>query len=976
MLRGAMVALTALAMSVPVHGASVYPLKPDDPQAVVLTRAAFPELHADGIADDSAVLQHAIDQASASSLLLLVPEGRYCISRTLGILPSTRLLGFGKNRPTFILAAHTAGFDADAPKYMIWFSGGRRAAQDAAPHGGSVGAGFPDATPGTFYCGLSNIDFEIQQGNPAAVAIRGRFAQHGIVEHVDFHIGSGYAAMDQIGNVAHDLNFYGGDYGIVSSGTSPSWQYTLLDSSFHGQRIAAFKSHNTGLTLVRDQFINIPTVIAIDQGQSERLWMKDCRFENITGPALIIGEEGNVRTQINLREIVCRQVPVVAKYLTSKRQLPSNAAKEYLINVYTYGLKGADDGSPTEIRENLTTAAPTVLPPPVATDILPLPPMETWANFHDFGAVGDGKADDGPAFAAAISKSKAIFLPSGRYRVTNTIHLKPDTSLIGMNPITTQITIDDNAPAFTGGSDLKGVIDTPRGGTNIVQGIAIDTGANNPRAVGLAWRAGESSMVNDVKFLGGHGTFKPGERRHSPYNADHTGDSNPDRKWNSCGPSLWVHDNGGGTFINIWTASTFASAGMLVENTTTPGHIYELSSEHHVHNEVILRNVANWNIYSQQTEEEWGESPACLPLLIENCRNLNFANTILFRVFAMAAPFPTGISIGNSHDLRFFGIRTYGQSPFNFDRSLSDSSTNFVVPDREIALVEISGKAKSDIGNPKSSAASPEKIADGFYSADHAVVDSIGNVYFVDLHQSKVFAFSPDTRKVTVLRDDPIKPFGLAVDRSQNLIILSRLGKAYAMSLKDPHAPPKELSPVPAAPHPGLIAYLPSDRWWDGGHFIETNVRREPLDFISPDGSIFVPVPPDYDTGQQHNWTTQPIDLYRSTQPAPATPGKPFYVADENEHKTWIFTPTNEGTLIEPRLFAQRGEAGVTTDPAGNVYIADGDIHVYDAGGKPIDRIQLPDRPLSLVFCGPDRRTLFITARHSVYAIKTAIENN
>src|SRR4051812_43429168 len=97
------------------HAASIYLLKPDDPSAVVLTKAAFPELHGDGIGDDTAVLQRAIDQASAQSLLLLVPEGRYRISRTIGIPPSTRLIGFGKTRPTFVLGAHTTGYDTNAP---------------------------------------------------------------------------------------------------------------------------------------------------------------------------------------------------------------------------------------------------------------------------------------------------------------------------------------------------------------------------------------------------------------------------------------------------------------------------------------------------------------------------------------------------------------------------------------------------------------------------------------------------------------------------------------------------------------------------------------------------------------------------------------------------------------------------------------------------------------------------------------------
>jgi sugar lactone lactonase YvrE len=975
MLRRAMATFGALALTVmQAQAASVFLLKPDDPSAVVLTKAAFPQLHADGTADDTTVMQHAIDQASAKSLLLLVPEGRYRVSKTIGIPPSTRVIGFGRTRPTFVLAAHTLGYDADAPKYMIWFSGrtGRTGttAQSGAANGGSVGTGFPDANPGTFYSGWSNIDFEIQEGNPAAVAIRAHFAQHGIITHADFHVGSGYAAMDQIGNEAEDLHFYGGDYGIVSGGTSPSWQYTLLDSSFDGQRIAAFKTHNTGLTLVRDHFSNMPTVIAIDEDRSERLWMKDCRFDNIAGPALIIGEEDNVRTQINLRDIVCQKTPTVAAYLKSKKRVPSQTAETYCIRQFTYGLQLADDGEFGGIRETCQITIPGAVPSSVPTDILPLPPMETWANVRDFGAVGDGKIDDGPAFAAAVAKSKTIFLPAGRYRVTDTIHLKPDTVLIGLNPITTQIAIDDAAPNFKGEGDRKAVIEAPPGGTNIVQGIGIDTGANNPRAAGLAWRAGESSMVNDVKFLGGHGTFTLSGRRQSPYNRDHTGDSNPDRKWNSCGPSLWVTGNGGGTFANIWTASTFASAGMLIENTTTPGCIYELSSEHHVDNEIILRSVSNWNIYAQQTEEEWGESAGCLPVLAENCSNLTFANTILFRVFAMAAPFPTGVSVNNSRDLRFFGIRTYGQSPFNFDRSVLDTSSGFAVPDREVALASISENAAKEVKNDPPPATVLQKVADGFYSADHAITDSAGNVYFVDLQQNKVFAFSPDTSKVTVLRDDPIKPFALAVDRGDNLIILSRLGKAYAVSLKDPHGPLTELTPVTAAPRPGLTAFLPADRWWDHGQFIETNARREPLDFISPDGSTFCPVPSDYHTGQQHNWTGQPIDLYRGNQLAAAAPGESFFVADENEHKTWEFKPSDEGTLSQPRLFAQRGEAGVTTDSTGNVYIAEGDIYVYNAGGKLIHRIQTPERALSLVFCGRDHRTLFITLRHSVYTMK------
>src|SRR5437868_13063390 len=76
-------AALTLGILLPVQAGSIYLSKPDDPSAVVLTKAAFPELHGDGISDDTAVLQRVIDQAGASGLLLLIPEGRYRISQTI-----------------------------------------------------------------------------------------------------------------------------------------------------------------------------------------------------------------------------------------------------------------------------------------------------------------------------------------------------------------------------------------------------------------------------------------------------------------------------------------------------------------------------------------------------------------------------------------------------------------------------------------------------------------------------------------------------------------------------------------------------------------------------------------------------------------------------------------------------------------------------------------------------------------------------
>ena len=120
----------------------------------------------------------------------------------------------------------------------------------------------PDANPGTFYSAMSNVDFDLGAGNPGAVAIRFHIAQHCYLSHMDFHIRSGLAALKDVGNEAEDLHFYGGQYGIVTSKPSPGWQFTLLDSTFEGQRIAAIREHEAGLTLVHDAFRNVPNALS------------------------------------------------------------------------------------------------------------------------------------------------------------------------------------------------------------------------------------------------------------------------------------------------------------------------------------------------------------------------------------------------------------------------------------------------------------------------------------------------------------------------------------------------------------------------------------------------------------------------------------------------------------------------------------------------------------------------------------------
>ena len=137
-------------------------------------------------------------------------------------------------------------------------------------------------------------------------------------------------------------------------------------------------------------------------------------------------------------------------------------------------------------------------------------------NIRSLGARGDGSADDTEVFRKALAAHRAIYLPMGKYVISDTLVLRPDTVLIGLHPSATQLVLRDSTAAYQGVGTPKAMIEAPKGGNNIVIGIGLYTNGINPRAVAAKWMAGAGSMMNDVRFLGGHGTSRiEGGRRES-----------------------------------------------------------------------------------------------------------------------------------------------------------------------------------------------------------------------------------------------------------------------------------------------------------------------------------------------------------------------------------------------------------------------------------------------------------------------------
>ena len=959
---------------------SYYPARLDDPAAVYLTKDNFP-VQADGVADDSEAIQAAIDKVEEEhgEGILFVPEGKYRITRTIYVWPSVRIIGYGTTRPEFLLADNTPGYQHDIG-YMFFFTGGRPGGRHwhwhlpntpRPPFPGTVPSTntVVDANPGTFYSAMSNIDFDLGNGNPAAVAIRFHVAQHCFLTHMDFHINSGLAALKDVGNEAEDLHFYGGDYGIVTIKPSPGWQFTLLDSTFEGQRRAAISEHEAGLTLDHDTFRNVPEAIDIDPHYYEELWVKNSRFENISGPAITISNESNPRTEINLENIACHHVPLFA-LLRSSEQKTAGPADDYVVKAYSHGLIIPAPGLAGEIRTAFDAHPVDALAAEGSNIIRALPAADSWINLRTVGVKGDGVSDDTAAIQKAIDEHPVLYIPEGRYIVSNTLHLKPDTVLIGLHPSMTQFDILDGTAAFQGPGTPVPLLETPSGGHNIVSGIGLYTNGINDRAVGVLWQSGADSLMDDVRFLGGHGTNAADGTRVDPYNNTHTADPDIHRRWDAQYPSLWITNGGGGTFANIWTPSTFAQAGLYISNTTTPGRVYELSSEHHVRTEVKLDRVENWEIIALQTEEERGESGFALPLEISRSRNITVANYHGYRVISSYQPFCCAVKVSESSDIRIRNMHTDSNSKVAFDNSLIDSTSHAEVRPREFASVDIPGDQKPQPQNTAASILEPgahvERLATGFFNISGAATDNDGRLYFVDAHWQRIYRWAPDTREAVIVRDTPLEPVNLVFDKSGDLLVASYAGKGTVYSFH-PDAPADQLTmlaPQPAVPRPGMIPVRALDAWESEG--IAT---PRPWQYISPDNSIFIPAAQDFVEGTL-SWGTKMADILHAFGIAKVLPGHPFYVSDEAQEKTYKVNVTDSGTISDTQLFADAGGESVTQDQSGNVYLAAGQVQVFSPDGNLIGRIDVPERPIDLVFGGADHRTLYILTHASLYSVR------
>jgi sugar lactone lactonase YvrE len=550
-----------------------------------------------------------------------------------------------------------------------------------------------------------------------------------------------------------------------------------------------------------------------------------------------------------------------------------------------------------------------------------------------------------------------------------------------LNPVTTQLTLLDGTSGFEGEGPAIPLLIAPRGGSNVVQGIGIYAGVRNRRAAGILWMASGSSLLDDVSFFPGHTRYiaalSPGRAAPSPQPRG-SYDSYLDSQY----PDLWVKDGGGGVFRGLWTHGSFSKAGLRVENTETESRIYQLSCEHHMRTETEFHKAQNWKIFALQTEEENPAGADAVAAEIEDSQHLIFANTYMYRVSRNVFPKLYAVAVHNSDDIQFDNVKVFSQTRLAFDNSVFDENSGAMVRAHDFTTFAVHAGRKAPVELPIpprifSGDAKLEKLATGFSNASGLVCDEDGHVYFTDAAMHKVYRWNEADRKAEVIAGIQGSPMALGFANPHTLMIMTYEKAVYGLDLSQPGATAQAIAATDAlAPDTKLMlpVGLHNELWnlqWLVEHrgyvfrpgsntAILSETENEQRGYYYAPGS---------DTAMIGGGTWR-ADLQASQFTAFAR-GETHLVVSEDDARTWDAKLENDTKLVT-KIFAERGGTSAVKDGAGNVYIASGEVYIYNATGQQIGVLEVPERPGGLALGGADRHTLFIGARSSLYSIRLA----
>jgi len=263
--------------------------------------------------------------------------------------------------------------------------------------------------------------------------------------------------------------------------------------------------------------------------------------------------------------------------------------------------------------------------------------------------------------------------------------------------------------------------------------------------------------------------------------------------------------------------------------------------------------------------------------------------------------------------------------------------------------------------------ASVTLVQEGFAFTEGPVGRPDGGIYFTDSRPSRVYGLDT-TGKIAIFRENADNADGLALNSKGDLFAAERTGNPR-ITRTDASGTLALTSESSA----GQPFNAPNDLFVDsrgGIYFSDPCLRR------GPGCKAYVYYLP---AGATHPLVIDDQMVYPNGLTL-TTDGKTLIVDDNVEETLYAFDVQRDGTVRGKRPFARLHDIPPGKDSLGDGMAIDRDnrlyvtsltgVQVFDRHGQYLGTIAVPRTPSNVAFAGPDKRTLFITARKGVYQVR------
>ncbi len=244
--------------------------------------------------------------------------------------------------------------------------------------------------------------------------------------------------------------------------------------------------------------------------------------------------------------------------------------------------------------------------------------------------------------------------------------------------------------------------------------------------------------------------------------------------------------------------------------------------------------------------------------------------------------------------------------------------------------------------------------------------DGHGQLYFSDIPANRIYQLD-QAGKLSVFLEPSNHTNGLMVDGGR-LLACEMDGRLVAIDLAS-----KKVDAL-AAEYQGQRFNAPNDLVVDpmGGVYFTDPHFRAPMPLPQKVVAVYY--------ASADGQVTRLLDDLKAPNGVILSPdAKTLYVVPSLQKQMMAYPVTGPGKLGPGRVFCElqqpegkdnTGGDGLTIDVRGNLYITSAlGLQVYDPQGKLLGIISVPEQPANVTFGGADNRTLYITARTSLYAV-------